>query len=189
MLICMLSIFLASCGNSDASASHNESTSASPEAGSVSVEDDFSADRDTGASETVSFSTVDINGDPVSIEDFRDSKVIMINFWEPWCGPCVGEMPDLEALYEKYSDDGLTILGVFSSSETEEAEAILESAGTTYPVLRPDSRLAQLASEYVPTTVFIDGEGRLLSEEPFIGSMDYDSWEEVIQMYMKAEGA
>ena len=66
-----------------------------------------------------------------------DAKVVMINLWEPWCGPCVNEMPGLEKLYEQYKDKGLVILGVFSSQDMDEdARKVIEDAGITYPILK-----------------------------------------------------
>ena len=56
------------------------------------------------------FSTTDIKGKAISNEDVKDSKLIMVNFWEPWCGPCVNEMPELEKLYKKYKDKGFIII-------------------------------------------------------------------------------
>ena len=87
--------------------------------------------------ELFTFSTETFEGEPFTSEDVKDAKLVMINLWEPWCGPCVGEMPDLEKIYEEYKDDGLVILGVFSDTTMDDdAAKILEEAGITYPVLR-----------------------------------------------------
>ena len=74
----------------------------------------------------VDFSTTDINGEPISMKALSDKKVIMINFWESWCHPCVSEMPSIQALYEKYADRGFTVLGVYGQSEEEEIRAAVE---------------------------------------------------------------
>lgn len=131
------------------------------------------------------FSTTDIDGNSVSIDDFSDAKLIMVNFWEPWCDPCVGEMPDLEKLYEEYKSEGLVILGVYSSLDMEdEAREVLDSCGTTYPVLNYVSSMEPFTTEYVPTTVFLDGTGNVLTDEPIVGGQSYDDWKEMIEEYL-----
>lgn len=131
------------------------------------------------------FSTTDIDGNSVSIDDFSDAKLIMVNFWEPWCGPCVGEMPDLEKLYEEYKAEGFVILGIYSSSDMEdEAREVLDSCGTTYPVLNYVSSMEPFTTEYVPTTVFLDGTGNVLTDEPIVGGQSYDDWKEMIEEYL-----
>ena len=131
------------------------------------------------------FSTEDINGNPVSASDFTDAKVIMVNFWEPWCGPCVGEMPDLEKLYETYKDQGLVILGSFSTSGADEdVKKVVEDIGITYPIIRTDRMLQQYMTAYVPTTIFVDGEGNILTEEPYIGAKSAAEWERIITDYL-----
>lgn len=130
-------------------------------------------------------STTDINGNSVSNEDFSDAKLIMVNFWEPWCGPCVNEMPDLERIYEEYSSDGLVILGVFSSTGMDdEVREVLDYCGTTYPVLRYQDQMEPYTSDYVPTTVFLNQNGNVLTDEPIIGANSYDDWTMIIDEYM-----
>lgn len=132
------------------------------------------------------FSTVDIDGNPMTEEIIKDAKVVLINFWEPWCGPCVGEMPELEELYENYKDKGLLILGVFSTEGMDDdVKEILEYCGTTYPVIRCDMNLVQYMTDYVPTTIFADSEGNILSTEPIIGANSYSDWEQILSEYLE----
>ena len=56
------------------------------------------------------FSTTDRDGEAYDESIFAGQTLTMINFWEPWCGPCVSEMPDLEKLYQTYRDKGFLIL-------------------------------------------------------------------------------
>ena len=101
----------------------------------------------------------------------------MINFFEPWCGPCVGEMPDLEKLYEAYAPQGFQIIGVFS---TEDGVAdVVASTGVQYPILRYVPEFDRFQTGYVPTTIFVDGTGRIVGETQ-IGSNSYEGWEELI---------
>jgi thiol-disulfide isomerase/thioredoxin len=84
--------------------------------------------------DSVIFSTTDRDGNAYDDSIFADYELTLINFWEPWCGPCVGEMPDLETLYENYSDKGLLVIGVYSEAGMEaDVEAILEDSGITSP--------------------------------------------------------
>lgn len=135
--------------------------------------------------EKLEFSTVDIDGNSVTEDIIKDAKVIMINFWEPWCGPCVGEMPELEKLYENYKDQGLLILGVFSTADMEdEVREVLKECNTTYPILHSDSKLEKYMTEYVPTTIFADSEGNIISSEPIVRAYDYSAWEEIVTDYL-----
>lgn len=131
------------------------------------------------------FDTTDIDGKAVSFADYSDAKLIMINFWEPWCGPCVGEMPELEKLYEEYKSEGFVILGVFSTEGVDDdVREVLESCDTTYPVLRYTDELESFVTDYVPTTVFLDKDGNLLTDEPIVGAHSYDDWKQIIEEYM-----
>ena len=133
----------------------------------------------------LNFSTTEINGASVSFADIKGATLIMVNFWEPWCGPCVGEMPELEKLYQNYKDQGLLILGVFYSTDyMDDARDVLDYAQITYPVLIGNNDFLPYVTEYVPTTVFFDSEGNLLNSEPVIGSRSYDDWEQDILKYL-----
>lgn len=135
---------------------------------------------------TVDFTTTDIEGNLFQNEDIKNAKLVMVNFWEPWCGPCVGEMPDLEALYETYQEEGLLILGVFSSTDKmDESKELLAEMGITYPILLCSDALAEYATKYVPTTFFTDGEGHILTNEPLIGAYSYEEWETMITEYLE----
>lgn len=131
------------------------------------------------------FETYDIFGDYVCSDDFYGAKLIILNFWEPWCGPCVGEMPDIAKLYEKYKEDGLVVIGAFGTEGMDEDVIdIMESCGTGYPIVWSTESMSPFMTEYVPTTVLFDGKWHIISEEPIIGSMDYNSWESLIREYL-----
>ena len=135
------------------------------------------------------FATEDMEGNAFTSEDVKDAKLIMVNLWEPWCGPCVGEMPDLEKVYEEYMDDGFVILGVFSeTSMDEDAKAVLEEAGITYPILRASEEFGLFQTGYVPTTVFLNGAGELVSDAPIIGSQSYEDWERTVKNLLEEQG-
>lgn len=149
--------------------------------------EEATAEGTTGEKSDLQFvlSTTDIDGNTVGLEDFADAKLIMVNFWEPWCGPCVGEMPDLEKLYEEYSSDGFVILGIYSTDDMDdEVRKVLDSCGTTYPILKYDENMEPFITDFVPTTIFIDGNGNVLTDEPEISAKSYDDWKNIIEAYM-----
>ena len=158
------------------------------EADDVTEDDDTAPTADTDEiwhSGDLVFETTDISGDAVTDEIIKGSELVMLNLWEPWCGPCVNEMPDLELLYENYKGSGLLILGAYTTFEMDaEAKEIVDSSGITYPILKADSNLLSYEQNYVPATFLFDGNGNLLSDEPVAGSQSYDEWERIVRKYL-----
>ncbi len=131
------------------------------------------------------FDTLDHEGNLVTNEIITGSKLVILNLWAPWCGPCVGEMPDLEKLYQKYKDDGLLILGVFSPYDSlDDVRDIIKECGVTYPCIVQDENLNKYEQTYIPATFFFDGNGNLLESEPVIGSKSYDEWVKYVEKYL-----
>ena len=131
------------------------------------------------------FSTADIDGNAFTDDDLKDAKVVMVNFWEPWCGPCVGEIGDLARLYEEYKEQGFLIVGVYSTDGMDDdVRTVIEKNGVTYPIIRSGGNMSEFMTAYVPTTVFADGSGRIISSEPEIGAHSYDEWKNIIENYL-----
>ena len=181
LLAALLLLSLAACRGTEQAPETTQAptTEARTEANSGQTE----APATEAAGDKLAFSTTDLEGNAVTMEDFSQAKLVVLNFWEPWCGPCVGEMPDLEKLYETYKDKGLVILGAFNDQE-EDAKALVKDRGITYPILHYTEVFYQFQTGYVPTTVLLAGDGTLLSEEPIIGSMGYEDWEKVVLPYL-----
>ena len=131
------------------------------------------------------FTTIDFDGNAFTTADLAEAKVVLLNFWEPWCGPCVGEIPDLARLYEEYKDRGLLIVGAYSeNSMDDDIRSLIEENNVTYPIVRADGNMSQFMTNYVPTTVFADGQGKIISAEPVIGANSYDDWKALIEDYL-----
>lgn len=124
------------------------------------------------------FSTTAFDGSEVDESILSEATVTMLNFFEPWCPPCIAELPELQRLYENYADKGFNLIGVYS---TEEGTAeVLEKAGLGYPVLRYVPAFDAFQTGYVPTTVFLDASGNQLGES-VIGARSYEQWEEIVK--------
>lgn len=122
------------------------------------------------------FSTVDFDGNTVTEQVFAGHSLTILNFWEPWCGPCVSEMPFLEQLSQEYAQRGVQVIGIFATPNADEdVRAVLDKNGVTYPILRYVRAFDSLQTGYVPTTVILDGTGSIVCK-PFSGSMNYASW-------------
>ena len=102
------------------------------------------------------------DGETVTLAGLR-GQVVMINFWATWCGPCREEMPHLEALHQRYSALGFTLLGVNVEEDSENAEAWLEEMPVSFPILfDPENRVSVLYNVLaMPSTVLVDRQGNL----------------------------
>ena len=128
------------------------------------------------------FTTTDRNGESVDETIFAEAALTMVNFWEPWCGPCVREMPDIQKLSEDYADRGFRVIGVYSTPGMEDdVDAVLEQTGVTYPILHYCEAFDAFQTGYVPTTIFVDGQGHVLTDEPIVGSRSYADWAALVE--------
>lgn len=137
-----------------------------------------------GWSPDIAFSTVDAEGTAWTDACFAENKLTMLNLWAYWCGPCVGELPDLQQLSEDYADKGLRILGVTDEGDFDRSVAKMAELGVSYPCLVLAGDMAEaLSTGYVPTTVFVDQNGKVL-DGAYVGSRDYAAWAEIIEGYL-----
>lgn len=90
-------------------------------------------------------------------------RVVMLNFWASWCGPCRTEMPHLNRLHDKYRSAGFLLLGVNVDEDPAKAAGVAGKWGVRFPVLLDsDKKVSQLYDlNSMPTTVLIDRNGRV----------------------------
>jgi peroxiredoxin len=108
------------------------------------------------------FDLVARDGSHVALADLQ-GQVVMVNFWATWCGPCRQEMPHLEALYQRYSDLGFTLLGVNVEEDPSGADEFLAETPVSFPILfDPENRVSELYNVVaMPSTVMIDRTGEM----------------------------
>ena len=177
-LLLLAALLLFGCGKANETNTPDET--AAPDA---SVTDDANAvAADAGQ---LDFTTVDFDGNAFTTADLADAKVVMLNFWEPWCGPCVGELPTLARLYEEFKDQGLLIVGAYSENNMDDdIRSLIKENNVTYPIVRAGGNMSDFMTNYVPTTVFADGAGKIISAEPVVGANSYDQWKTMIEDYL-----
>lgn len=185
-LLLLAVLLLFGCGKTENAVTPDEA--AAPDAVVTDTAEAASEDNEPAApvdAGQLDFATTDINGDPFTVDDLKDAKVVLVNFWEPWCGPCVGEIGDLARLYEEYKDQGFLIVGAYSTEgQDEDVKSIIAENGVTYPVIKAGGNMSEFMTMYVPTTVFADGSGKIISAEPEIGAHSYDEWKAIIEDYL-----
>jgi cytochrome c biogenesis protein CcmG/thiol:disulfide interchange protein DsbE len=118
------------------------------------------------------FTLPDLQGKPVSLEGLR-GRVVAVNFWATWCGPCREEIPELARIYAAHRGQCFEMLGIAEESGTR--DEIADSAhrfGINYPVLLDDEGRIGEAFQIpgYPRTYLIDHEGRV--RKTFTGAVD-----------------
>lgn len=106
-----------------------------------------------------------LDGKPLTLADYK-SKVILLNFWATWCGPCRAEVPDLVELQNKYKDQ-LQIIGLVVDDDDEDAiKKFADKYGINYPiaVATDDVRSEYGGIPALPTSFVLDEEGRVVQK-------------------------
>jgi peroxiredoxin len=110
------------------------------------------------------FTLTDLQGKNWRLRDLQ-GKVVLVNFWATWCPPCRKEMPDLQALYDKYKDQGFIVLSI-SDEESAKVAAFIAEKKINYPVLLdPGRKINDLFEvEGIPKSFVYDREGKMVAQ-------------------------
>ena len=114
------------------------------------------------------FNEKDLAGEPLSIARFK-GKVVLVDFWATWCGPCREELPNVLAAYKKYHDKGFEIIGVSLDQDENTLKSFIKEKGMVWPQYFDGqgwgSKLGQkYGIDSIPMTFLLDQEGKIVAK-------------------------
>lgn len=140
----------------------------------------------------ITFQGTDLEGNPVSQDVFKKSRLTMVNVWATFCGPCLNEMPGLGELAAEFDPAEFQLIGVVSDVREGEdpslVESLVQETGADYPHLLANESIDQAlltGVSGVPTTFFFDGEGAYLGG--VVGAGEKSDWEELIHALLEEQ--
>ena len=115
------------------------------------------------------FSETDVDGKPLAIADYK-GKVVLVDFWATWCGPCVGELPNVSATYQKHHAQGFEIIGVSLDQDKAALTQFTKQKNMTWQQFFDGqgwgNKLAvKYGIESIPATFLLDGDGNIIGED------------------------
>jgi thiol-disulfide isomerase/thioredoxin len=122
-----------------------------------------------------SFSVKDMDGQVVPFDTYK-GKVVFLNLWATWCGPCRKEMPDIQKLYDKIQSEEVAFVMLSIDTEGDEAKVrnYIKRNNFSFPVVMPSGNItSQLNVPSIPTTFIINKEGKIVHH--IVGSTNYNT--------------
>jgi len=136
------------------------------------------------------FSLKDADGNAVNLADYR-GKVVLVNFWATWCGPCEAEIPWFIEFEKKYKDQGFAVLGVSMDDDGwKSVRPYVASHKINYRVVIGSEVVSQQFGEIdsLPTSFVLDREGRIASDHVgLIDKVDYQN--EIVKLLQDPKSA
>ena len=123
----------------------------------------------------------DLDGREISSEQFK-GKVVVLDFWATWCGPCVEEIPGYIALQKKYGSRGLVMVGVsLDRKGPAHVKQFARTNGMSYTLVMGDEAVVEAFGSFqaIPTTFLISRDGRILNQKT--GAMPSEEYEKLVK--------
>lgn len=128
----------------------------------------------------------DFSGTPVSVTDFK-GKVVLLDFWETWCGPCIRSFPTLDRLMKEYPDDFAVIAVTPGFSDTpEDVQQFRQANPYPFVFVMDEGLSTALNIEGIPYKVILTADGKYLTTVMGAHPDDYEKMKEIIEKYRKS---
>jgi thiol-disulfide isomerase/thioredoxin len=127
------------------------------------------------------FTIKDDKGDTVDMNQFK-GKVVFLNLWATWCGPCVAEMPSIQSLYNKVSKDKIVFVMLNWFEEPGKVSKFVRKKEFTFPVYHVNGDVPpQLNVASIPTTLVISPDGKIVTKKTGTANYDTDKFKEFLE--------
>lgn len=180
-----LLVLLAACGTEN---DRSRSPNAGPETSQTAPSSGTNYETNPVPAPDLALETMD--GRTINLAD-QKGKVVLVNFWATWCGPCRREIPDLVDLYSEMKSDGLEIVGIAVDQEgAEVVRPFVEEQSINYPiVLDPDqSTESHFDAMYgLPTTYVVNPQGQIVRR--ILGVFPIDEMKPTLEEMLKANSS
>jgi len=128
---------------------------------------------------------VDIDGNIVSLSDFKD-KVIFVNFWATWCGPCVGEMPEIQTFYDKFKDNANVVFILATTDDLVTISSFIDNKDYTFPVYSIKSQVpSAMNHNSIPSSFLINKNGGIVLHQRGVANWGGNKMEEIVNDLLK----
>jgi len=188
--VCFLGlvVLLIACGGTDdqnASSSSSSRSSPSPSAGARAGQV-----QDVTPEPVPDLTLKTLGGRSIQLAQ-QEGRVLLINFWATWCGPCRKEIPDLKALHSELNSKGLTVIGVALDRKGREVvEPYVEKQAIDYPIVVDSEGKAEAAFGPVrglPTTIVVNADGKITKR--VLGLFPTDQMKPMLREMLAAGGS
>ena len=122
------------------------------------------------------------------LPDSLKGKVVMVDFWASWCGPCKETFPEMNELQKKYGDQGLVIISVNEDEESSDMQDFLKLNPATFTVVRDPAQklVTEAGAQTMPSSFMLDATGKVrFTHSGFHGAGTRKQYEQEIESLLK----
>ncbi|MFB6232246.1 MAG: TlpA family protein disulfide reductase [Salinibacter sp.] len=183
----LIALLVACGGNDDQNVSSSSSSRSSPSPGAGARAEQV---QDVTPKPVPDLTLKTLDGRSIRLAQ-QEGRVLLINFWATWCGPCRKEIPDLKALHSKFNSKGLTVIGVALDRKGREVvKPYVEEQAIDYPIVVDSEGTVEAAFGPIrglPTTVVVNANGKITKR--ILGLFPTDQMRPVLRELLAAGGA